>query len=183
MAKAIAKAKQVDFDELFTNLFLTGKEQELEINRIKLRIDLMRLPKGIGIGVAKQHGDHQGFGSGTPSVEEAISLMRSMYLSIAKEDLPEVSLPPVRTWYVYVRRGGYYPFYEGRYKPNMDDYLISDPQSGYEDEYFFDIPIHVAPELDFPREGNTVYIPKHAVWSITDYFQTYRVNHEYYLRP
>lgn len=183
MAKATAKAKQVDFDEMFTNLFLTGKDQVVEINRIHLRINLMCQPKGIGIGVCKQYGDHHGHGSGAVNVEEAISSLRAMYLAIAKEDLPEVSLPPVRTWYVYVRRGAYYPFYEGRYKPNMEDYLISDPQSGNEDEYFFDIPMSMAPELDFPREGNTVYIPKHAVWSITDCSYKYRVNHEHYLKP
>lgn len=181
MAK-VTKVKQVNLNQMFIDLFTTGQSQEVEINRIRIEISLIKRPKGISIHVAKQHGDCHGFGCAAMSMEHAISVIRHNYLNIAKQQLSEVELPPERMWYVYVCRGKHYPIGKHRYEPKLEDYLIKNPQTiGSEDEYFFDIPSHIAPELcEFPRKGDTVFIPKNSVWHITDHFELEKIDYDSY---
>ena len=98
------KVKQLDVDEFFSQLFITGESQSVEINKVTLRIDLMSKPKGICCHVQQNTGDYYGSGRGASSVADALSDLRRTYHHITGKDLPEVVPPAIRPWYVYIRR-------------------------------------------------------------------------------
>lgn len=161
----------IDIEKLFTDAFLFGKASVL-INKVEVDVHLFNhSPKRIGVGVKKMYGDYHGFGSGTDSLAEALSSIRSAYLNIMKKPLPELVPPPVRMWYMRIKNGKYYPFMESANKPFMTDYLI-EPEEG-EDYYLIKLDVKRYPELNgYERyDDEHIYLPRHDYSGLTDYLE------------
>ena len=160
--------KTVNLDDLITEALLNNKSQAI-IGKTIIDLSLMYKPKRYSVNVTTSKGGHCGVGSGVHVNMEAVkSAIRASWLKIDKSELPEDTIPPVRTWYVQIRGGEHYPFCQSAYHPNMDDFIVEDPNTG-EKEYFFNIPHKLAPALDYPRQGDDIFIPVLDTWGISDY--------------
>lgn len=160
--------KTVNLDDLIAEALLKD-QAKVTIDKTELHINLMKNPKRYAIGVTTSKGGHHGVSCGTDlNMEVLKSHARSMWLNITKTELPEDQEPPMRKWYFQVRGGRLHPFCLSRYKPDLNEYLILNEDTN-EEEYLFNLPLRMAPELDYDREGDNIYIPKLHLWGITDY--------------
>lgn len=165
----MAKAKLFDLDDFFIQVLLKGKN-EIEINKFRISASLFTYPKTLCVNMECNINGSQGMGSSVCNLEEAYSMIRSYYRNCTKQDLPESVIPPSRVWYVEIILSNLIPIFIGPYQPNLEDFLITNTQTG-EEEYFFNVPAKYVPHFDFDRVGDTIYVPKYKVYerSLTDY--------------
>ena len=163
------KAKSIDLNDFFIQVLLNGKA-EVEINKVQIMGSTHMYPKTLSVQMNNTNGGFEGCGSSQHNFDEACSMIRKMYLRYTGSNLPETTTPPNRTWYVHVVRGLMLPIHVGPYSPNLEDYLLTDPQSGLQ-EYCFKVQPHLIPHFGFDCEDGYMYFPKHTVWerSLTDY--------------
>lgn len=159
--------KTVNLDALIAEALLKDQAQ-FTIDKITVRVGLIYQPKRYSVSVSKR--DEGVSGGCYVNTDLVKSNIRNDFRRMAGKPIPEDNPPPVRTWYFQVRGSKLYPFCQSSERPNLDDYLITNYQdpNGAE-EYFFDIPLKDSLELDYPRDGNTIFIPKLHLWGITDH--------------
>ena len=151
-------ANVMDFDELFTQLFLTNQEQRVVINKVTIAVTINKCPKGFSVFVQN---NSQGIGLGCESIGKVKEHIRDRYYWITKKELPELQPAPVRPWFIHITRYGLYPFCLSDSRPDIDSYKVKDEVG---DEFYEFEPCGIThPMLDFPVVDGKMLIPRLAI--------------------
>lgn len=163
------KAKSIDLNDFFIQVLLNGKA-EVEINKVQIMGSTHKYPKTLSLQMNSTVNGYEGCGSSVHDFEEACSLVRDRYRHYTGHELPETTPPPSRVWYVHIVRGLMLPIFIGPYRPNLEDYLLTNDQTGLQ-EYCFKVQPHLVQHYGFDCEDGYMYFPKHTVWerNLTDY--------------
>lgn len=151
-------AKVMDFDELFTQLFLTNQEQRVTINKVTIAVTINNQPKGFSVFIQNSA---QGVGMGCDSIGKAKEHIRDRYYWITKKELPEPEPAPVRPWFVNIIRYGQYPFCLSDVRPDLEAFKVTNDKG--EVFYAFEPCGIVHPMLNFPIVDGKMRVPRLAI--------------------